>query len=32
MSFATIGFAVDWPLWEADFAKCEPWRPGENRH
>ncbi|MET9062958.1 hypothetical protein ABZX99_34725 [Streptomyces antibioticus] len=29
---ADNGFAVDWPLWEADFAKCEPCRPGENCH
>jgi len=26
------GFAVDWPLWEHDYAKCSPCRPGENCH
>jgi hypothetical protein len=26
------GFAVDWPLWEADFAKCTPCHPGSNCH
>ncbi|MFE7191806.1 hypothetical protein [Kitasatospora sp. NPDC057541] len=29
---ADHGFAVDWPLWEADYAKCGPCRPGENCH
>lgn len=26
------GFAVDWKLWERDYAKCGPCRPGENCH
>ena len=26
------GFAVDWPLWEADFSKCSPCYPGSNSH
>lgn len=26
------GFAVDWPLWEHDFAKCSPCAPGTNPH
>lgn len=26
------GFAVDWPLWEHDYSKCSPCRPGENCH
>jgi hypothetical protein len=26
------GFEVDWPLWEADFAKCTPCHPGSNCH
>lgn len=26
------GFNVDWPLWERDYAKCGPCRPGENCH
>jgi hypothetical protein len=26
------GFAVDWPLWEHDYTKCSPCRPGENCH
>ncbi|MGI8313410.1 glycine-rich domain-containing protein [Saccharopolyspora hattusasensis] len=26
------GFAVDWPLWEADFTKCTPCHPGSNCH
>ncbi|MBT2211329.1 MULTISPECIES: hypothetical protein [Actinomadura] len=26
------GFAIDWPLWEADFAKCTPCYPGSNCH
>ena len=26
------GFAVDWPLWEADFSKCTPCYPGANCH
>ncbi|WP_433326922.1 glycine-rich domain-containing protein [Spirillospora sp. CA-294931] len=26
------GFAIDWPLWEADFAKCSPCHPGSNCH
>lgn len=26
------GFEVDWPLWEADFAKCTPCYPGSNCH
>ncbi|MFI5476886.1 hypothetical protein ACIA6D_42845 [Streptomyces cacaoi] len=25
-------FPVDRPLWEADFAKCGPCRPGDNCH
>lgn len=25
-------FKVDWPLWEADFAKCTPCYPGSNCH
>jgi hypothetical protein len=25
-------FKVDWPLWEADFAKCTPCHPGSNCH
>jgi hypothetical protein len=29
---ADNGFAVDWPLWEADFAKCGPCSPGSNCH
>ncbi|GGO85020.1 hypothetical protein [Wenjunlia tyrosinilytica] len=29
---ADNGFAVDWPLWERDYAKCGPCRPGENCH
>ncbi|OQR63358.1 hypothetical protein B6E66_13460 [Streptomyces maremycinicus] len=29
---ADNGFPVDWPLWEADFAKCGSCRPGENCH
>ncbi|TDD85787.1 glycine-rich domain-containing protein [Actinomadura rubrisoli] len=26
------GFAVDWPLWKADFSKCTPCHPGSNCH
>jgi hypothetical protein len=26
------GFAVDWPLWRADFSKCSPCYPGSNCH
>lgn len=26
------GFAVDWPLWEHDFAKCSPCAPGTDPH
>lgn len=26
------GFAVDWPLWEADAAKCSPCHPGTDSH
>ncbi|QMU68345.1 hypothetical protein [Streptacidiphilus sp. P02-A3a] len=26
------GFAIDWPLWEHDYTKCSPCRPGENCH
>ncbi|TYK52813.1 glycine-rich domain-containing protein [Actinomadura decatromicini] len=26
------GFAIDRPLWEADFAKCTPCYPGSNCH
>lgn len=26
------GFPVDWPLWQADFAKCTPCYPGSNCH
>lgn len=26
------GFAVDWPLWQADFAKCTPCYPGSDCH
>ncbi|WP_138907954.1 hypothetical protein [Streptomyces chryseus] len=26
------GFEVDWKLWEADYGKCGPCRPGENCH
>jgi hypothetical protein len=26
------GFAVDWPLWQADFGKCSPCYPGSNSH
>lgn len=29
---AENGFPVDWKLWERDFAKCGPCRPGENCH
>lgn len=29
---AANGFPVDWPLWEADFAKCTPCSPGSNCH
>lgn len=29
---AENGFAVDWKLWERDYAKCGPCRPGENCH
>lgn len=27
---AENGFAVDWPLWEADYAKCSPCHPGSD--
>lgn len=29
---ADNGFNVDWPLWERDYSKCGPCRPGENCH
>ncbi|MDT9692613.1 hypothetical protein Q5762_30645 [Streptomyces sp. P9(2023)] len=29
---ADSGFAVDWKLWEADYAKCGPCSPGSNCH
>ncbi|MFD0857010.1 glycine-rich domain-containing protein [Actinomadura adrarensis] len=29
---AANGFAVDWPLWEVDFAKCTPCAPGTSCH
>lgn len=29
---ADNGFAVDWPLWEKDSAKCSPCHPGSNCH
>lgn len=29
---AENGFPVDWPLWEADYAKCTPCHPGSNCH
>ncbi|MYY03352.1 MULTISPECIES: hypothetical protein [unclassified Streptomyces] len=29
---ADNGFPVDWPLWEADFAKCGPCHPGASCH
>ncbi|EHM30958.1 hypothetical protein SPW_0643 [Streptomyces sp. W007] len=29
---ADNGFEVDWKLWEADYGKCGPCRPGENCH
>ncbi|AKN73676.1 hypothetical protein QR97_31510 [Streptomyces sp. PBH53] len=29
---ADNGFPVDWPLWEADFAKCGPCSPSSNCH
>jgi hypothetical protein len=29
---AANGFEVDWPLWQADFAKCTPCYPGSNCH
>jgi hypothetical protein len=29
---AQHGFDVDWPLWDADHAKCTPCRPGEDGH
>lgn len=28
----TNGFAVDWPLWDRDAAKCSPCHPGSNCH
>ncbi|WP_427763911.1 hypothetical protein [Streptomyces sp. DSM 41931] len=31
-NIAENGFPVDWKLWERDFAKCGPCRPGENCH
>ncbi|MFD4786301.1 hypothetical protein ACFWN1_04330 [Streptomyces sp. NPDC058459] len=29
---AANGFPVDWSLWEADYAKCGPCRPGSDCH
>ncbi|MDH6113732.1 hypothetical protein P3T36_007510 [Kitasatospora sp. MAP12-15] len=29
---AAFGFAVDWPLWEKDAAKCSPCAPGQKCH
>jgi hypothetical protein len=29
---AAQGFPVDWPLWEHDYTKCTPCRPGEKCH
>ncbi|MFD9190397.1 hypothetical protein ACFWCA_19465 [Streptomyces phaeochromogenes] len=29
---AANGFPMDWPLWEADFAKCTPCTPGTSCH
>ncbi|MDI5969304.1 hypothetical protein POF50_008085 [Streptomyces sp. SL13] len=29
---ADNGFPVDWKLWERDYGKCGPCRPGENCH
>jgi hypothetical protein len=29
---AANGFKVDWPLWEADYAKCTPCSQGSNCH
>ncbi|MEU6384797.1 hypothetical protein ABZ847_14610 [Streptomyces bauhiniae] len=29
---AANGFPVDWPLWEADYSKCGPCRPGSDCH
>ncbi|MDI5963433.1 hypothetical protein [Streptantibioticus silvisoli] len=29
---ADNGFLVDWKLWERDYGKCGPCRPGENCH
>lgn len=29
---AANGFAVDWSLWKADYAKCTPCHPGSNCH
>lgn len=29
---AANGFAVDWPLWEADAAKCSPCHTGNDSH
>lgn len=26
------GFAVDWPLWDRDAARCSPCHPGSNCH
>uniref|UniRef100_UPI003F49847C glycine-rich domain-containing protein n=1 Tax=Amycolatopsis sp. CA-096443 TaxID=3239919 RepID=UPI003F49847C len=31
-AIAALGFPVDWPLWEADFAKCSPCHPGSDSH
>ena len=27
---AENGFAVYWPLWDADYAKCSPCHPGSD--
>ncbi|MER5257925.1 hypothetical protein [Streptomyces sp. NPDC002855] len=29
---AAAGFEVDWKLWEADYSRCGPCRPGANCH
>jgi hypothetical protein len=31
-TIAGNGFRVDWPLWEADYAKCTPCHQGSNCH
>lgn len=31
-ALADNGFPVDWSLWEADFSKCTPCRPGASCH